>query len=378
MKIRQVFFEMFGCQPVVARAPGRINLLGEHTDYNEGFVLPASIDRYAFVAVQKRDDRKIRLFAMDVNETAEFSLDDLHPVTMGWCNYILGIAHEFCTLSLPLNGFNLVLTSDVPSGAGLSSSAAISCATALALNHLFQCKVDKLEMAQMAQKAEHQFAGVQCGIMDPFASLFGRADHVIRLDCRSLQYAYIPVSFPDHQILLVDSGVKHALASSAYNERRAQCREGVRIIADRYPGVRALRDASARQVDECLTFNPVLHKRCRYVVDENQRVLDACADLESGDVKALGIKMALTHKGLQHQYEVSCAELDFLVQFALSMEGVAGARMMGGGFGGCTINLVRKDRLDSFIQEITHAYLEKWDVKPNLYRINIVDGAELI
>lgn len=243
----RLFSQAFHTEPLLVRSPGRINLLGEHTDYNEGFVLPAAIDKFAYVAVQKRADNKVVLLAADLNEQVETTLDAVKPVKQSWCNYILGVTQQFLLNKYPLGGYNLAVSSNIPVGAGLSSSAALACATAYALNELFECGVDKLTLAKFAQAAEHTFAGVQCGIMDQFASLFGRKNHVILLDCRSMEYEYVPLHLKAHELVLVDSGVKHALASSAYNQRRKECEEGVRIISRHYASVKSLRDVAPEQ-----------------------------------------------------------------------------------------------------------------------------------
>ncbi len=372
------FKSEFGASPLVVRSPGRINLLGEHTDYNLGFVLPAAIDKYAYVAVAPAADNRIRLVAADLNDRFEGALDNLAPVEKNWCNYILGVTHQFLAHRLPAGGFNLVLSSDIPAGAGLSSSAALSSATAFALNELWGTKVNRLQLARFAQAAEHLFAGVQCGIMDQFASLFGKADHAMLLDCRTMEYRYIPLQLSGYEFVLLDSGVKHSLASSAYNQRRAECEEGISLIARQYPQVKSLRDATIAQVDECLMRHEIIYKRCRYVLEENVRVQQACDALLWGDWGAFGRKMTQTHMGLQHQYEVICAETDFLVARANSMQGVVGARMMGGGFGGCTLNLVRTDAVERFVSQITNDYVQLTGRRPLPYRVNIANGTEAL
>ncbi len=376
--LAQLFRQTFNAEPVLIRSPGRINLLGEHTDYNEGFVLPAAIDKFACVAAQKRTDNRIVLLAADLDERLEITTDNLQPVKQSWANYILGVTQQFLLHKYPVKGYNLSISSNIPVGAGLSSSAALSCASAYALNELFECGADRLTLAKFAQAAEHTFAGVQCGIMDQFASLFGRKSHVIRLDCRSMEYEYVPLQLNDYELVLIDSGVKHALASSAYNQRRQECEEGIRIISQQYEVVRSLRDATARQVDECLSEHPILHKRCRYVVEENQRVLQACQDLTRGDLEAFGKKMLQTHRGLQHEYEVSCAELDFLVDKAAGMNGVAGVRMMGGGFGGCTLNLILTEYADQIIEGIASGYRQVYGRNPAVYRVKTADGTSVM
>lgn len=371
------FEATFGSKPMVVRSPGRINLLGEHTDYNQGFVLPAAIDKYAYVAIGPRTDNRISLLAVDLNENFETSISDIAPVSQTWCNYILGVASQFARCGLLDKGFNLAVSSEIPAGAGLSSSAAISCATAFALNELLHGGIDRLELAKFAQAAEHSFAGVQCGIMDQFASLFGKKDAVIHLDCRSMDYRYIPLKLNGYELLLFNSGVKHSLASTAYNDRRRECEEGVRLIARCYPEVKSLRDATPAQVDECVSGYEIVHRRCRYVVEENIRVLLACDDLQTGNLRAFGQRMTQTHIGLQHQYEVSCRETDFLVAKAISTEGVAGARMMGGGFGGCTLNLVQANAAERLIDKLKSEYARFTGKDLACYRVSTVNGTEV-
>ncbi len=353
-KITSVFTEKFAGQPTVFRSPGRINILGEHTDYNEGFVLPAAIDKSIYVAITKRADNQVTLFAGDFNESYTTDTEHIKPAAIQWPNYILGVVDQLQKEGHTIGGFNLVIDGDIPIGAGLSSSAAVECAVIFALNTIFELGVSRLQMVKLAQKAEHVFAGVHCGIMDQFASMFGKKDHAIKLDCRSLEYEYVPISFSGYSIVLFNTNVKHSLDSTEYNTRRKQCEEGVSIIAQNHPGVKSLRDVSMAMLkDNVAGVDSLIFKRCKYVVQENQRLLGACDDLKKGDVKALGKKMFETHRGLQYDYEVSCRELDFLVDFVKNNEDVAGARMVGGGFGGCTINLVRADAVEKLVEQIS-------------------------
>ncbi|QOI98581.1 MAG: galactokinase [Flammeovirgaceae bacterium] len=375
-RLHQQFADIFSSSPLVVRAPGRINLLGEHTDYNEGFVLPAAINFTAHVAIARRNDNRVVLYSAEFHETYETDLPSLHPVK-NWPDYVTGVVAQLLKNDFRLSGFNLILTSNIPIGAGLSSSAAVECAVGYALNKLFDLKIETLQLARIAQRAEHEFAGTMCGIMDQFASLFGRKDHVVKLDCRSLEHQYLPFQFTGVEVVLLDTGVKHALASSEYNTRRQECAEGVSVIAKKYPQVSSLRDATAVMVDECIPTNSVIYNRCRYVVEENERLLAACDDLMNRDILAFGKKMFQTHSGLSNLYEVSCPELDFLVKHTKNMPGVLGARMMGGGFGGCTINLINSDQVQSVIDSASSAYRLETGKTLMTYRVSLADGASV-
>jgi galactokinase len=278
-----------------------------------------------------------------------------------------------------LGGFNLVIDGDVPLGAGLSSSAAVECATAYALNHIYSLGAEKLELVKAAQLAEHTFAGVLCGIMDQFASMFGKKDHVIKLDCRSLHYEYVPLDLKRYRILLLNTNVKHSLASSEYNTRREQCEQGVAWIKKHYPHVNSLREATMQMLNEHVAGrDQVIYKRCKYVVEEIERLLTGCEDLKAGNLKALGEKMFRTHEGLSKEYEVSCKELDFLVQEVKGEASVLGARMMGGGFGGCTINLVKEEHIDALVEKISKDYKAAMDLELSAYVAQIEDGTGLV
>ena len=373
------YTELYQDKPLVVRSPGRVNIIGEHTDYNEGFVLPAAIDKAAYVAIGHRSDNNIRLFAEELDETFESSLSTLAPSDKGWPNYILGVADQFLKSGHTIGGFNLVLSGDVPIGAGLSSSAAIECATGFALNELFQTAIPRLELVKMAQRAEHLFAGVRVGIMDMFASAFGKKDHVIKLDCRSLDYEYVPLKMEGIRIVLFNTNIEHSLASSEYNTRRQQCEAGVALIQKHHPEVHSLRDATMAMLHQYVEpVDALIYKRCKYVVEEKERLLQGCEDLRHGDIKALGQKMFQTHDGLSKEYEVSCKELDFLVDRVRNNEAVLGARMMGGGFGGCTINLVREEAIEALVQETTAAYAKQMNRELLTYIALIEDGTSVI
>lgn len=376
--VAATFREAFGTEPLMVRSPGRVNIIGEHTDYNEGFVLPAAIDKAIYVAIGKRDDDTIRLFSREFGQSHTTTLTDVHP-TRGWANYILGVVDQLQKRGYKVGGFNLVFDGDVPIGAGLSSSAAVECATAFALSHLFQLNIDRKEITDIAQKAEHLYAGVRVGIMDMFASVFGKKGHVIKLDCRSLEYEYVPLNLEGVKIVLLNTNVKHSLASSEYNTRRQECEQGVAWIKEHHPEVHSLRDATLEMLDRFVApKDPVVDKRCRFIVQEIQRLLQGCEDLRNGHLEDLGKKMFATHDGLSRQYEVSCKELDFLVDAVRGNPAVLGARMMGGGFGGCTINLVKEEGIDALIASTTKAYKASMGMELTAYIAQIEDGTSVI
>jgi len=363
---------------ILVRSPGRINLIGEHTDYNNGFVLPAAIDKAVYVTIEQVSGTKLFLHSVDFNETVEIELNAIKPVPGHWSTYILGVADQFLQKGKQIGGFKLNIYGDVPLGAGLSSSAAVECAVAFALNKLLNAGFSRKELALIAQAAEHTYAGVKCGIMDQFASLFGKKDHVIRLDCRSLEYEYFPLELGEYVIVLFDTMVKHSLASSEYNIRRSQCEEGVMLIGQNYPSVHSLRDATVEMVNECIGEFETAHRRCKYVVEEIDRLQKGCKDLERGDLKAFGQKMYATHEGLSKDYEVSCKELDYLVEYVKQYDMVIGARMMGGGFGGCSINIIKKDFVEGLVNDLTVAYLKNMGKELKHYMVNIEDGTSVI
>jgi len=377
-KIKTSFLEKFGSEPTVFRSPGRVNILGEHTDYNEGFVLPAAIDKNIYFAISKRTDNIINLFAADFNESFTTDIDNVKISSTQWANYILGVVDQLQKQGFTLGGFNAVVDGDVPIGAGLSSSAAVECATIYALNDIFELNLDRLKMVPLAQKAEHVFAGVNCGIMDQFASMFGKKDHVIKLDCRSLEYEYVPFKLDGYKIVLLNTNVKHNLASSEYNTRRLQCEKGVSLIAQHHPEIKSLRDVTLEQLKKYVEpVDPLVYQRCKYVVLENERLLGACEDLKRGDISSLGEKMYQTHMGLRYYYDVSCKQLDFLVEYVKNIPEVAGARMMGGGFGGCTINLVKEEAIEKLIADISLAYSEAMNLPLTAYIASIEDGTDI-
>ncbi|HRH47385.1 MAG TPA: galactokinase [Panacibacter sp.] len=368
-----------GDNTLTVRSPGRINLIGEHTDYNNGFVLPAAIDKAAYLAVTPRTDNEIHLHSVDLHDVYITSVDSIAKSTVSWPNYLLGVVEQFKLAGILITGFNAALTADIPIGAGLSSSAAVECAMALALNVLFAANFDKLTLVKMAQKAEHDFAGVQCGIMDQFASMFGKKNHVIRLDCRSLEYVYEPLNMDGIKIVLLDTNIKHSLASSEYNVRRKQCETGVAIVQQHNADVKSLRDINMEMLNSyVLPIDQVVYNRCKYVVEEYNRLLDACCDLEQGNLTAFGSRMFETHYGLSNLYEVSCAELDFLVAHVKQNPAVLGARMMGGGFGGCTINLVKEEAVDDLIEQTAKVYRQQMHHELKAYIAKIEDGSNIV
>jgi galactokinase len=379
--ISKKYIEQFGLVPqIIVRSPGRVNIIGEHTDYNEGFVLPAAIDKAAYVAIGLRDDDEIHLTALDLNENFSIEITNLKPVgDVSWPNFILGAAAQFIKKGIALKGFNAVLLSDVPIGAGLSSSAAIESATVFALNELLQTNLSKIEMIKMAQMTEHEFAGVRCGIMDMFASVMGKKDHVIKLDCKTLDYEYVPFKLEGIKILLLNTNVKHSLASSEYNTRRKECEQGVAWVKENEPQVNSLRDVSIDTLNKyVLPKDKTVYNRCLFVVEEIDRLIKGCEDLQQGNIAALGKKMFTTHEGLSKQYEVSCDELDLLITYVTNNENVLGARMMGGGFGGCTINLVKEEAIEQLIATIKPAYEAATNLPLTYYIASIENGTEII
>ena len=379
---------------LVVKSPGRINLIGEHIDYNHGFVLPAAIDKFIEVAIGKRSDGAIHMVAVDLGETIILPIHNLAPHATVWVNYIIGVVDQvfnnlatnennFAKIKEDFNGgFSICIQGNIPLGAGLSSSAAVECAVLFALNELYNLSLTKMQMALMAQSAEHKFAGVNCGIMDMFASLHGEKNKAILLDCDSLAFTYYPLALNDYSIVLFDTQIKHALASSEYNTRRLECEQGLKIIQEKYPTVKTFRDISLEQVEACLASNDVnrskVYQRCKYVVEEIQRVQLAVQDLGKGDMQAFGKKMFETHTGLSSLYEVSCPELDFLVEAVSNNENVLGARMMGGGFGGCTINIIKKSAVEEITKALTANYAKKMHKELAVYITSIEVGTHIV
>lgn len=377
-RIAKTFKQHFASSPLIARSPGRINIIGEHTDYNEGFVLPAAIDKFIYVAAAKRDDNKISLLASNFNEMAELSIADIKP-SKSWPTYILGITDQLLKRGYPITGFNMVVDGDIPVGAGLSSSAALECSVVFALDELFTLGLSKMEMVDIAQKAEHSFAGLQCGIMDMFTSVFGKKNHVIKLDCRSLEYQYKPLQMEGYCLVLFNTNIRHSLSSSEYNIRRQQCEQGIAIVQRKFPFVKGLRDINMQMLTELVKpVDELVYRRCSYIVNEIHRLQSACEDLENEDLQALGKKMFLTHKGLSQDYEVSCNELDFLINAVKDNANVLGARMMGGGFGGCTINIIKQEAVNSLAEELGDAYKKATGLIMDSIIVQTSGGSEII
>ena len=423
--IRTKFRELFNQQPIIIRSPGRINMIGEHTDYNMGFVLPAAINKAIYLGIQLRADDEIHLHALDYDDDHKTTLNEIVKSGKLWPDYILGVVEQIkihparaglggegnrihrmsridkMRIGDITTGFNVVFGGDIPPGAGLSSSAALECATAYALNMLFELGLGKMDLVKISQAAENEFVGMKCGIMDQFASMFGKKNHLIRLDCQSLDYTYIPFGLDGVTVVLFDTRVKHSLASSAYNKRREECEEGVRLVAgglksevgDRKSEVggqkseagrigsevHSLRDVTEEMLLEFVKpVNELVYKRCTFVVAENNRLLASCTDLENNDIAAFGRKMFQTHDGLGKLYEVSCKELDILVGIVKDDSNVLGARMMGGGFGGCTINLIKNEAVADLIGKVSEVYKKETGVDMLVYNVEVEEGTGIV
>ncbi|PRD30999.1 UNVERIFIED_CONTAM: galK [Trichonephila clavipes] len=379
-EISDRFKEVYAVDPdLVVKSPGRINIIGEHTDYNEGFVLPTAIDKAVYVGLGKRDDEEVLLYAAGFNESFQIDLADVEPTDKGWPNYILGVVNQLKERNKAISGFNLYIDGDVPVGAGLSSSAAVECAVGFGLNSLFDLDLDRVDIAKIGQLAEHTFAGVKCGIMDQFASVLSKEGYVLKLDCRDLSYEYVPLELGDYELVLLNTNVKHSLATSAYNDRRQSCEKAVSLIQEVYPQVKSLRDATIDMLNETVKdIDKAAYTKGKFVIEENIRLQQACDALVSGNIAELGRQMFLAHDALSNEYEVSCRELDFLVENAKSHPQVVGARMMGGGFGGCTINIVKRGYGQALVDALAPTYGEAFGLELTPIFVETRNGSELV
>jgi galactokinase len=371
-----LFAELYGGRPTIYRAPGRVNLIGEHTDYNDGFVMPAALDLYTYVAVRPRSDRRLRVYSENLHEMRDFELDSIRCGRTGhWSDYVRGVAGVLESSGYKLRGADLAITGEVPMGSGLSSSAALEVSTAWALLSNSQINVDRNTIPQICQQAEHLYPETQCGIMDQFISCHGRAGHALMLDCRSLDFQLLPVP-SQVRLMVCNTMVKHEHASGGYNTRRRECEEGLQALKQSLPGIRALRDVTVNELEKHRDrLSPVIYKRVRHVVTENDRVQEAATALTAGDLAQFGRLMADSHRSLRDDYEVSTAELDLMVELASGQNGVYGARMTGGGFGGCTINLVHSARAEEVQQRLVQLYEAKTGLRPTIIICEASDGA---
>ena len=376
--IEEKFKSLFGNDYMVYTSPGRVNLIGEHTDYNGGFVFPGAIDKGIYAAINPNGTDKVRAYSVDYEGQVEFGMNEEDAPQESWARYIFGVCREMKKRGFEPKGFDTVFVGDVPLGAGMSSSAALESTFSNALNDIFNLNIDRFELARIGQSTEHNYCGVKCGIMDQFASVFGKKGHLMRLNCATMEFEYFPFNPEGYKVVLLDTVVKHELASSAYNKRRESCENACAHIKARHPEVNYLSDATMAMLDEVKAeISEEDYMRAVYVIGEKQRVLDVCAALEKGDYDTVGDRMFGTHYGMSKEYEVSCEELDFLNDIAKQC-GVTGSRVMGGGFGGCTINLVKEDLYDNFIATAKKEYLAKYNREPKVYDVVISDGARRI
>ena len=365
---------------IKVKAPGRINIIGGHTDYNDGFVLPAAIDKsISFSLIKNGSEHNVTVTASKEFDTFSFDLTHFSPLSTGWYNYVMGVVKEIQKTGAKITGFDAEFSGDVPIGSGMSSSAALECSLAYGLNELFNLGLDKWQLIKISQAAEHNFVGTKCGIMDQFASVMGKKDHVMLLDCRTLEFEYIPFDLKNYQVLLLDTNVEHKLASSEYNTRRSECEDGIQVIRKTYDSVKNLRDVSPEMLQTCAINMPQnVFKRCHHIITDNQRVHQATQALKSGNLVNLGQLLYQSHVSLQKNYDVSCAELDYLVQLSLSKDYVLGSRMMGGGFGGCTINIIEQNWAEEFIEYSAENYRKQFGIDLTPHDVSIEDGASRI
>ncbi|WP_034041387.1 galactokinase [Wocania ichthyoenteri] len=374
-EVKIKFIETFNEAPLLVFSPGRINLIGEHTDYNEGFVFPAAVDKGIAAAIQKSNSGHCTAIALDLDSTIEFELDKLKPSPEGsWENYVLGVVAEIQKKNIVVGNFNIVFKGDIPGGAGMSSSAALENSVVFGLNELFDLGLTKHDMILISQKAEHNYVGVKCGIMDQYASMFGVENNALHLDCRTVESKPFEINFKDHQLMLINTNVKHSLSDSAYNDRRAVCES----ISDLL-GIKALRDATEADLEKVKDkVAPENYQKALYAIQENKRTLKAAKAIEDADLDTLGTLIYQSHEGLSNKYKVSCDELDFLVEQAKKNKHVLGARMMGGGFGGCTINLVAKTEAKAFADVASQAYKKKFDKDCSVYFVKLSNGTHIV
>ena len=374
-KVSKAFFTKFNTEPLLIFSPGRINIIGEHTDYNDGFVFPAAVNKGIVAAIQKSDSNTCVAYAVDKDEHIEFSLNTLKPSAEGsWENYVFGVVAEIQNRSKTIGNFNIAFGGDIPGGAGMSSSAALENSVVFGLNELFNLGLSKHDMILISQKAEHNYVGVKCGIMDQYASMFGIENNALLLDCRTVTSKPYEINFKDHELILINTNVKHSLSDSAYNDRRSVCESISEML-----NVKALRDATEYDLESIKDkVTPENYQKALYVIQENNRAIQASKAIEKGDLKTLGKLIYASHDGLQNQYKVSCEELDFLVEQAKLNGHVLGARMMGGGFGGCTINLISKSETESFKAFISEAYKNKFNKDCSIYSVELSNGTGII
>ncbi len=376
--IAEKFRRQFETEPLLVVSPGRVNLIGEHTDYNEGFVLPGATDKAIVFASAPRRDGLCHFVSHDFDQEFRCDLGSLHRSPLRWPDYLQGVIGQFLSSGFGIGGFNCVFGGDIPIGAGMSSSAAIEGGLAFSLNRMFSLGIDDLSLVKLAQKAENEFVGVRCGIMDQFINIHGREKSVLKLDCRTLEYEHFPFDREDLRIVICDTLVRRELAGSEYNVRRQQCEDGVGLLRSHAPSIHSLRDVTPDLLREHRAeFDPVIYRRCEYVILENLRVEKACADLLRGDFRAFGEKMRASHEGLRDDYEVSSPELDALVESAAALPGVLGSRMMGAGFGGCTINLVEADAVADFKRQLARSYEAGFGKEPAVHVIRIEAGTRV-
>lgn len=379
-QVKEEFIRLFNQEPLVVRSPGRINLIGEHVDYNNGFVMPAAIDKEIYFALYFTDQPTSSLISLNFGDRFDFDVHNpQRSDTPRWANYVLGVVDRFLQEQKELRQFVCVFGGNIPTGAGVSSSAALECGFGFALNALHHHFFTRTDLMYMGQWSEHNYVGVKCGIMDQFANMMGKVNHAMLLDCRSMDFRYVPLNWGDHEIVLFDSRVKHSLGSSAYNTRRSECEQAVRVLATEFPAVTSLRDATPAMLEHVAgKLSPDVRKRATFIVQEIDRVVRASHALEQHNVAAFGAAMYECHDGLSDLYEVSCDELDFLVDEVSAFPAVVGSRMMGGGFGGCTINLIKSSETDMIINKVGESYRKRFQLDMLPYRIAVLDGTNLV